>query len=185
MNVFHFKKENIIPGVWDGGKTYEYCIFPPQSQYAERNFDFRISSASIEKSPSNFTQFEAYTRFLIMLDGRLEIIRNGKTEVFECNELFQFDSADEIQSFSIGNDFNWMVRTDKFESKMIFDFTLHSNFYFQFVFALTPTEVLVEEKTYFLDAFDLLVIENPERKRLAIQSAQKNWLGQAEEKRIN
>ena len=108
MEIKIFKKEEIIPGIWEGGKTWELFIWPPDKKYKNRDFDFRLSTASIEKSPSDFTRFEGYQRYLIMIDNDLNIIRNEEMEHYKKNEVFEFDSSDEIKSFSVGNDFNLM-----------------------------------------------------------------------------
>ncbi len=154
-------KSDLIPSVWDGGKTHEYFIFPADSSYAARDFDFRISSASIEKTPSNFTRFENYQRYLVMLDNELRINRNGIDEKYSKNEIFPFDSADIIQSFSLGNDFNLMIR----KGEKVFQLnvqTLHAVYEhaWMFVFAIAETMLKVNQAEITLKNNDLLIIEN-------------------------
>lgn len=95
-------KSTIKSSVWDGGETNEYFIFPENSVYAKRNFLFRISAASIHKTPSKFTRFDGYKRYLVMLDGVLKINRNGKEENYSEREVFKFNSSDKIISFNTG-----------------------------------------------------------------------------------
>ena len=33
---------------WSGGQTAEIALWPPQSSYADRNFLWRLSSATVE-----------------------------------------------------------------------------------------------------------------------------------------
>ncbi|MCO5259235.1 MAG: HutD family protein [Crocinitomicaceae bacterium] len=161
MKISIIKKSTLIPSIWDGGKTYEYCIYPPTSSYNERNFDFRISCATIEKTPSNFTRFEGYQRFLVMLDNDLSIIRNGIEEKYAKNQLFSFHSNDEIQSFSLGNDFNLMVKEDI--NAINFSITtVHQSYGNQWIvlFSLEDCEVEINQKIIHLDKNDLIVVNN-------------------------
>ncbi len=178
MNFKIISKSDLIPSIWDGGKTYEYFISPADSSYSNRDFDFRISSASIEKTPSNFTRFEAYQRYLVMLDGDLKINRNGKKEIYAQHEIFQFDSNDEIKSFSIGNDFNLMVRKsgNPFEIivQMLNDIYKNS---WMFVFAIEETKIILTEKEIRLNANDLLVLENDRLESISIESNQEVIFG--------
>jgi len=99
------KNESIQPDQWSGGKTFQLFIYPENKFYADRAFDFRISAASIHKSPSVFTKFDGYRRYLVMLDNDLKIVRNAKEEHYKKWEIFEFDSSDHIESFSTGYDF--------------------------------------------------------------------------------
>ncbi len=49
---------------WSGGTTTELFIYPEVAEYSERNFDFRISTATVEVEESNFystTRLQAHT----------------------------------------------------------------------------------------------------------------------------
>lgn len=65
----HEQKTNL----WSGGKTTELFIYPDGSSYAERNFQFRISTATIETATSEFTRLNGFKRHLMILDGTLKI----------------------------------------------------------------------------------------------------------------
>jgi environmental stress-induced protein Ves len=65
----HEQKTNL----WSGGKTTELFIYPDGSSYAERNFQFRISTATIETATSEFTRLNGFKRHLMILDGSLYI----------------------------------------------------------------------------------------------------------------
>lgn len=178
MNFKIISKNDLIPSIWEGGKTYEYFISPTDSNYSNRDFDFRISSASIEKSPSNFTRFESYQRYLIMLDADLKINRNGKEENYAQLEIFDFDSNDEIQSFSIGNDFNLMVRKSGNPFEIIVQMLndIYKNPW-MFVFAIEETKIILNEKEIRLNVNDLLVLENDRIESISIESNQEVIFG--------
>ena len=161
MNIKIISKSDLTPSIWDGGKTYEYYISPIDSSYVNRDFDFRISSATIEKTPSNFTKFGDYHRYLVMLDNDLIISRNGIDEQYSKNEIFEFDSADSIQSFSLGNDFNLMVKNDEnqfhIEVKAL-NYDYENNL--MFAFALGETMLKINQQEFKLIAGDLIIIDN-------------------------
>ena len=69
---------------WSSGKTTEMYIYPKDCSYNERNFDFRISSATIEVEESEFTDLIGYRRLLTILDGELDLKINDKP-VFKSN----------------------------------------------------------------------------------------------------
>lgn len=165
------KKQDIQPSIWDGGETFEYFIFPKGAEYSKRNFLFRISSASIKKIPSDFTGFENFKRFLVMLDNRLEIVRNGKSETYTEDEVFEFDSNDKIVSASPGNDFNLMVsKTVGYSSVLLTRSTGEIKNEFVGCFAKTGTGIEFDRTKIILEPNDLLLIQNPEKKLFQIKS---------------
>ena len=62
---------------WSGGTTTELFIHPHGSNYQQRDFLFRISSARVEQEESVFTRLEGFKRHLMVLEGELEIIHHG------------------------------------------------------------------------------------------------------------
>jgi environmental stress-induced protein Ves len=53
-------------------------IYPSDGSFADRNFLFRISTATVETEESTFTFFEGITRHLMILKGELELIHEGR-----------------------------------------------------------------------------------------------------------
>jgi len=171
MKITHISKNNIEANSWDGGKTYEYFIYPPGLNYSERNFLFRISAASIEKEPSYFTRFENFNRFLVMLDNDLNIQRNRVEEHYSKQEIFKFDSNDEIISYSKGSDFNLMVHQSIKDVKVfLLNGTMNQRDSFQFLFVKEEALVKVNQQEILLKINDLLVIENTEEEEVQIHS---------------
>lgn len=180
ISIQIIRKEQIKPALWDGGKTFEYYISPENSNYDQRSFNFRISSATIEKVPSDFTKFLGYCRYLIMLDNDLEVERNGKKEFYKKEELFKFDSSDTIQSFSLGHDFNLMIKKSKediaIDIKAV-DFIC--NKVHLFFFALIDTQLLINGQLHALKQYACAVVANPSHRALTFQSDKRvvwgNW----------
>ena len=63
---------------WASGTSTEIFIYPADASFAERNFLFRISTATVEAEESNFTFFEGITRHLMILKGELDLIHEGR-----------------------------------------------------------------------------------------------------------
>lgn len=154
-------KDSIVPNVWNGGITYEYFIYPNSAAYSNRDFDFRISCASIDKTPSDFSKFLGYSRYLLMLDTDLKIVHNDSELFVEKNSVFNFNSNDRITSFSLGNDFNLMVKQD-FAEVVISLGKVNQLFDNNWIFIFTPKNAVltIDEQTLNLKAGDLFLYHN-------------------------
>ena len=169
MNISILSKKDSKASVWSGGLTYEYMIYPETANYADRNFVFRISSATIEQEPSEFTKFKGYYRYLVMLDNELHIEVNKEKKVYEKYEIMEFNSDDEVTSYTKGLDFNWMVSEKISYHKLeVTNGNQNCNAQIILLFSLDPTVITINEKSYYLEPHDLLFIENPERKNIII-----------------
>lgn len=176
MKIQIIRDSALKAAIWDGGKTYEYLIFPESAVYAERDFEFRISSASIEKTPSVFTRFNGYQRFLLMLDNDLNLVRNGVKEHYAKLEIFSFSSADEIVSSSLGQDFNLMLKNGS-SAKLSVASQFEDISRFLFYFALEEVEVEVNQQKYMLLKKDLLFIKNDDGEEISLESPQSGICG--------
>ena len=154
MKITKISKDMLIPTIWDGGETFEYYIYPENALYANRDFLFRISVATITKVPSAFTKFNNYQRFLVMLDNDLNIHINGKEESYTPNDVFKFDSHSDITSYTKGNDFNLMVSKNVEIADVFFlNDTVQLNQSFIFLFALKDTLIEVNNEKINLENF--------------------------------
>ena len=161
MKITKISRDTLIPTIWDGGETFEYYIYPENALYANRDFLFRISAATITKVPSTFTKFNNYQRFLLMLDNDLNIKINGKEEHYTTNDIFKFDSNSDIISYTKGNDFNLMASKNAQATDVFFlNDAIQLNQPFIFLFAINDTLVEVNNEMINLRKTDLLLIEN-------------------------
>jgi len=173
IKITIIENEKLQPIQWDGGLTYEYFIYPENAKYKDKNFDFRISCATIEKTPAVFTQFKGYNRYLMMLDNELIISRNQLEEAYAQHQIFDFDSNDHILSYSKGNDFNLMVSNQQFVTQMLFfkgKVILRSKWII--LFATTQTNVRVNDINYCLNQKDCLIIYNIDNQKVRIDVMQ-------------
>jgi environmental stress-induced protein Ves len=95
---------------WAGGKTREIFICPKEASYDERNFVFRLSSATIEQEESQFTSLPNYDRTIMVLEGEVILSFEG-TRVTRLSkwEQDQFDGKEITRSFGKIKDYNLMV----------------------------------------------------------------------------
>jgi len=169
MKISFLPKKDSKASIWSGGLTYEYIVYPETASYADRDFAFRISSATIEKVPSEFTKFKGYYRYLVMLDNALDIEVNKEKKIYEKYQIMEFNSDDEVTSYTKGIDFNWMVSEKISYHKLeVTNGNQNCNAQIILLFSLDPTVITINEKSYYLEPHDLLFIENPERKNIII-----------------
>lgn len=95
---------------WSGGTTTQLAIYPPQAQYVQRDFIWRLSSATVEEETSTFTALPKYNRILSIIQGSLTLSHNGG-EPFPLAplELNQFDGGCRTVSQGRVTDFNLMM----------------------------------------------------------------------------
>lgn len=111
MNCYLCKEDDYNTSMWSGGSTKELAIFPKKSKYSDRNFIWRLSSATVETEESTFTKLPDYDRVLMVLSGEVVLSYEGE-RVSRMKELEQdrFDGAWKTKSFGKITDFNLMVR---------------------------------------------------------------------------
>lgn len=103
--------EEYETGVWSGGTTTQLAIYPPGASYADRNFIFRLSSATVDTEQSEFTYLPDYDRWLMIFEGRARLVHDSEKEVtlnpYECDA---FDGGISTVSFGRVTDYNLMLR---------------------------------------------------------------------------
>lgn len=73
---------------WSGGISKEIYIYPANSTI-DSDFNFRISTATINPGKYNFSDFSGYKRLLILLTGELNLtINNDITHLLPYSHIF-------------------------------------------------------------------------------------------------
>ena len=109
MNYKTITKDNLTTTTWQGGTTTQLYIYPENTSYAERNFDFRISTAKVESETSQFTSLPNVHRKLLILDGSITI--NHENQYSKKLDKFDIDTFEgNWKTSAIGTctDFNLM-----------------------------------------------------------------------------
>ena len=103
--------KDFITKNWSGGQTTELAIYPAKSTFANRDFLYRISIATINISSSDFTPLPDVDRTLLLLEGELKLIHENHHESFLM--AFSQDSFKgdwNTHSIGIAKDFNLMTK---------------------------------------------------------------------------
>ncbi len=102
---------------WSGGTTTELAISPAGASYAARDFDWRISTATVETEQSDFTHLPGYDRILMVLEGELKMVHDTGTEQrsvqLQSFEQSSFDGDWKTTGYGKVRDFNVMFRYGK------------------------------------------------------------------------
>jgi len=111
MQVNHLKKADYAVLRWSGGTTTEIGIMPVGAVYAERNFLWRISTASVDLEVSDFTPLGGYRRWIATLTGNMTLTHDGGCEhVLAPFEIHTFDGGAATRSQGRCTDFNLTLR---------------------------------------------------------------------------
>ena len=58
--------EDYLSTKWSGGQTTELLVEPDSSSLAKRDFDFRLSTATVTMNTVEFSDFTGYQRILCL-----------------------------------------------------------------------------------------------------------------------
>lgn len=99
---------------WSGGTTTQLAIFPPDAKYADRDFLWRVSSATVELEDSDFTPLPDYERLIAALEGEIVLTHDGGAPLrLRPFEVHAFSGASATHSRGRCRDFNLMLRRGK------------------------------------------------------------------------
>jgi environmental stress-induced protein Ves len=94
---------------WASGTSTELFICPPDGNFQTRAFDFRISTATVEAEETNFSDFSGLTRILLILNGKLTLIHEGRySKELDTFDQDRFDGSWNTRSKGKVQDFNIM-----------------------------------------------------------------------------
>lgn len=104
-------QKDYVISKWSGGKTMQIAIYPAQANYADRDFLWRVSSATVELQESDFTSLPDYDRLIATLRGEILLTHNGGAPLpLGPFEVHAFSGADATHSTGCCTDFNLMLR---------------------------------------------------------------------------
>tara|TARA_Y100000385_G_C13038870_1_gene614329 strand:- start:166 stop:738 length:573 start_codon:yes stop_codon:yes gene_type:complete len=169
MNYQIIKAASFTTTPWSGGTTTELFIYPMLSKYATRNFDFRLSTATVNVEESTFTSLPGTTRTLMVLDGEMTLLHKSH----HTAKLDKFDSDNfkgDWNTTSIGKclDFNLMTMGNTQgtveslhvnEGKQV-TFSFSDNIQHLLIYVHSG-QIKIENKT--VETGDLIVFENPSK----------------------
>jgi environmental stress-induced protein Ves len=99
---------------WAGGETTQLAIYPEDANLADRDFLWRISSATFTGTESTFSDFSGYQRYLLPIEGELSVSHKGLySRELKKYEVEYFDGGWETSSKNSLDcrDYNFIVKS--------------------------------------------------------------------------
>ncbi len=110
--VHLFRKEDLKTSLWSGGAMTELYTYPPGSDFAARDFQLSLATATIDIEESTFSDLSGYTRLIMSLDNNLELTHGGGSRVLlKQYEPHVFDGGIKTVSRGRVRDFNLVIGT--------------------------------------------------------------------------
>ncbi len=182
MNIDIYKAEDFKISKWSGGSTTELYIHPLTATYAAGNFNFRISSATLEIENSDFTILPGVSRQLMVLKGSIKLSHKNHHEIqLNKREIDCFDGSWETSAVGTCVDFNLMTKGNtkgKISSVFVsaaksLNFQLDETCEFIIFYACEGNmQCHFGSKTRNLNQGELMVITNPLNEVVALQSSE-------------
>jgi len=95
-----YTEENQQVSNWSGGETRELAVFPEDATYLDRDFIWRLSTASSDREESSFSRMEGFERILMVLEGDV-VLAHGQERSVNLKALDQdrFDGGLKTRCF--------------------------------------------------------------------------------------
>lgn len=168
---------------WAGGETTEFFIYPETGSYADRQFDFRISSATVAQQRSQFSSLSGFYRYLMPLDQPITLIHEGHgVKELAPLELAPFDGGWATESVGKCRDFNimlnqkegWQARVDVIrDSGTMPSSCLFTGFYVQSE-SITITST-AHDFSFVLNTGDFLLLKSDHPIAFSISCSQSSF----------
>ncbi|MGH4122380.1 MAG: HutD/Ves family protein [Clostridium sp.] len=109
-NIEVIKKNQHKTSEWSGGTTTQLYIYPENSQYDQRNFKWRLSSAKVQVESSTFTSLQGISRLIMVLEGELHLKhKDHHNATLKALQQDSFSGDWITTSFGRVTDFNLML----------------------------------------------------------------------------
>lgn len=163
---------------WSGGSTTELFIFPSDRDFKERDFKFRLSTATVDIERSEFTALPGFDRLLMVLNGELRLSHEGhhtvKLKTFDTD---RFKGDWQTMSEGVCVDFNLIYKAPLiadlhgvklFKGDCLGEKIENTNFVFVYCYSGTLS-VLFNKSVEVLNAGDLWWVEAVEDEVLVFE----------------
>ncbi len=116
--IFILSQKDQHTTTWAGGTTTQLFIYPPEATYAQRDFLFRISTATVDRDHSVFTELPSFHRILMILTGNLTITHQDHyTKELKPLEKDAFEGDWQTTAIGKVTDFN-LIMANNVSGKM-------------------------------------------------------------------
>ena len=119
-NVTLLKSNDFQVSDWSGGKTKQLYLSPSTGDYGQREFDYRLSTATVEAAESEFSDLSGFHRILMSLDHPFRLLNASRQEETALDPFtpYFFEGSDSITSRGTCTDFN-LIYSDHYQGQMI------------------------------------------------------------------
>ncbi len=109
-HITHLTQADYQISQWSGGTTTQIAIAPQGALYADRDFLWRLSSATVDLDESDFTPLPDYHRLIAPLRGEMELTHDGGPLIsLAPYQVHAFDGGADTHSRGRCVDFNLMT----------------------------------------------------------------------------
>ena len=163
-NITLLKSNDFQVSDWSGGKTKQLYLSPPTGHYGKRDFDYRLSTATVEAAESEFSDLSGFHRILMSLDHTLHLHNASRQEetVLAPFTPYFFEGSDSITSRGTCTDFN-LIYSDHYQGQMLaisHGQELSQDEAIQFIYALSDLMVTgTDLPSLNLETGQLLIVE--------------------------
>ena len=163
-NVTLLRANDFQVSDWSGGKTKQLYLSPPTGHYGKRDFDYRLSTATVELAESQFSDLSGFHRILMSLDHTLHLHNASRQEetVLAPFTPYVFEGSDSITSRGTCTDFN-LIYSDHYQGQMLAISDreeLSQDEAIQFIYALSDLRVTgTDLPSLNLETGQLLIVE--------------------------
>ena len=119
LTIRHLSPKDYQESNWSGGRTRQIYLFPETSHYGDRDFDYRISTATVELAQSTFTSLPGYERILMTLDQKIRLSHSDSQESVSLAPYtpYAFSGSRPTESQGVCTDFN-LIHSPRYEGHM-------------------------------------------------------------------
>ena len=163
-NITLLKSNDFQVSDWSGGKTKQLYLSPQTGHYGKREFDYRLSTATVELAESQFSDLSGFHRILMSLDHTLHLHNASRQEetVLAPFTPYFFEGSDSITSRGTCTDFN-LIYSDHYQGQMLAisdGQELSQDEAIQFIYALSDLMVTgTDLPSLNLETGQLLIVE--------------------------
>ncbi len=105
------RKDEVKKRLWSGGTVNQLFIDPEDADVADKDFVFRVSTATVDVEESLFTFYDDYDRIIMTTGKDFVLVHDDRDEVFLSKyEPHLFYGGDKTRSKGKVNDFNLIMK---------------------------------------------------------------------------
>jgi hypothetical protein len=110
-NLELLRQENYKPTFWSGGMATDLTTYPLNSDYASKNFLWRLGIAKIDIPESTFSSLKKVSRKLMVIEGNLTLNHeNNYEKLLNSFEQDEFMGDWKTKTYGKASVFNLMTR---------------------------------------------------------------------------